>query len=233
MLFFLHLSYQCTRSKMYLDISILFDRFDTSDLDDMVKDGTIRGVILHEMAHVLGVGTLWEVNKLLDENNNYLEDTMATKIWRDWGCVSTPPVEKDFGPGTAFAHWDEECLGDELMTGFASGLLPLSKLTIATLDDLGYKVNYDAADDFDGSSTPCCNGSATASALNTPTLSDARRDYAVAYGQEILRENELPDDVALLLAQDDTGLIYVGDKIVVILVIENGIIFEVFVTKYD
>ena len=117
------------------------------------------------------------------------------------------------------------------MTPSASGNLPLSKLTIANLEDIGYEVDYDAADAFDGRNTTCCKGTVNAQTLNTPTLSDAGRDYAVAYGQEILRENELPDDVALLLAQDDTGLIYVGDKIVFVIVIENGIIFDVLVTK--
>ena len=62
-------------------------------------------------------------------------------------------------------------------------------------------------------------------------MSDAGRDDAVAYGQKILRENQLSDEVALLLEEDDTGLMYVGDKMVVVLYIEGGIIFEVFVTN--
>ena len=42
----------------------------------------------------------------------------------------------------------------------------------------------------------------------------------------------LPDEVALLLEQDETGE-YVGDKMVSVLVIEDGIIFDVLVTKDD
>ena len=34
------------------------------------------------------------------------------------------------------------------MTGFATGTLPMSKVTIGTLDDLGYTVNYGASDAF-------------------------------------------------------------------------------------
>ena len=229
MLFLSHLSHQSTRSKIYHDILISFDRFDTFDLNDMVEKGSIKGVIIHEMGHVLGVGLLWGDNGLLDENNNtrtYRNNTRAFDVWsKDWGCDGTPPVEQDSG------HWNEKCLEHELMTPRASGNLPLSKLTIANLEDIGYEVDYDAADAFDGRNTTCCNGTVNAQTLNTPTLSNAGRDYAVAYGQEILRENELPDDVALLLAQDDTGLIYVGDKIVFVIVIENGIIFDVLVTK--
>jgi hypothetical protein len=197
----------------------------------LVADGTIEDVILHEMGHVLGIGTLWDDNDLLDKNKNYRVGTKATGVWRNWGCIGTPPVEKDGGTGTAYGHWDEYCLGDELMTGIANGNFAFSNLTIASCEDIGYKVNYGAADAFDGSNSPCCEGTALSLTLNTRTLSDAGRDYAVAYGQEILRENELPDDAALLLAQDDTGLMYVGDKIIAVLIIENGILFEVFVTK--
>ena len=185
------------------------------------------GLILHEMGHIIGIGTLWDNNNLLDTNNDYRVDTRATNVWRnDWGCVGTPPIEKDPGP----FHWDEECLLDELMTGSRTGALPFSRLTIATVEDIGYSVNYDAADAFDGSDTTCCNGPAP-STQSKPTLSDAGRDDAVAYGQKILRENQLSDEVALLLEEDDTGLMYVGDKMVVVLYIEGGIIFEVFVTN--
>jgi hypothetical protein len=209
-----------------------FDRFDLYNIEELIERGTINEVILHEMGHVLGVGTLWETkfNDLLDENNDYRVGTKATGVWSNlWGCVGTPPIEKGGGDQTALGHWDEECLGDELMTGYGDDRL-ISKLTIASLDDIGYKVNYDVADIFDGSDTTCC-ADAALSTQNKPTLSDIGREYAVAYGQEILRKNELPVDVALLQAADDTGLTYVGDQIVVVLISENGTIFEVFVTK--
>ena len=189
------------------------------------------GLILHEMGHIIGIGTLWKNNNLLDTNNDYGVDTRATNVWRnDWGCVGTPPIEKNLGPGTALVHWDEECLRSELMTGFIALDPPFSRLTIAGVEDLGYGVNYNAANDFDGRNTTCCKARPL-SALNTPVLSDAGRDDAVAYGQKILSENQLPDDVALLLEENDTGLIYVGDLMGVVLYIEDGIIFEVFVTK--
>ena len=87
MLFLSHLSHQWTRSKIYNDILISFDRFDTFDLDRMVNDGTIYGVILHEMGHILGLGSLWEkkFNDLLDENNDYRVGTKAAGVWsKDW-----------------------------------------------------------------------------------------------------------------------------------------------------
>ena len=51
------------------------------------------------MAHVIGIGTFWEF-LVVDENLDYY-GPKATNVWQnDWGCVGTPPVEKDFGPGT-------------------------------------------------------------------------------------------------------------------------------------
>lgn len=58
-------------------------------------------------------------------------------------CVVTP------GPcnaGTIYAHWREATFGNELMTGYvAVGSNPMSVLTIAALGDIGYMVNYAAA----------------------------------------------------------------------------------------
>jgi hypothetical protein len=196
-------------------LSILFNSFDSADLADMVQSGIINGVILHEMGHVLGIGTLWKRNNLTDVDNNYRGGTRATDVWNNvWNCVGTPPVEKDFGNGTAFGHWDEECLGDELMTGFSGEDMPFSRLT---------------------TDTACCTGAIRPFSLNTPSLSSDGRDAAVLYGQNILSESQLSDDLAQLVEEDDTGLTYVGDRVVVVLYMEDGKIYEVFVgsTKED
>ena len=39
--------------------------FDSADLNMMQRDGTLKSVILHEMGHVLGIGTLWRHKRLL------------------------------------------------------------------------------------------------------------------------------------------------------------------------
>src|ERR1041385_4500317 len=39
--------------------------FDTADLKQMEKDGTLGDVITHEMGHVLGIGTIWTNKGLL------------------------------------------------------------------------------------------------------------------------------------------------------------------------
>eukprot|EP00978_Attheya_sp_CCMP212_P040435 scaffold220721_cov37-Attheya_sp.AAC.1 len=39
--------------------------FDRADLAALERDGSLKDVILHEMGHVLGIGTLWETKNLL------------------------------------------------------------------------------------------------------------------------------------------------------------------------
>ena len=59
------------------------------------------------------------------------------------------PVENTGGPGTADGHWRETVFRNELMSGFiAAPGNPLSRMTVASLGDLGYKVDLDAAEPY-------------------------------------------------------------------------------------
>ena len=64
--------------------------------------------------------------------------------------LSTPtpvPIETEGGPGTAEGHWSERVFDNELMTGWLdSGTNPISRLTIASMADLGYVVDMSKAD---------------------------------------------------------------------------------------
>jgi hypothetical protein len=59
------------------------------------------------------------------------------------------PVENTGGSGTVDAHWRESVFGSELMTGFVdAGVNPLSRVTVASMGDLGYAVNLADADPY-------------------------------------------------------------------------------------
>jgi hypothetical protein len=59
------------------------------------------------------------------------------------------PVENTGGPTTQDVHWSEAVFENELMTGFINSAgNPLSRLTVASLQDLGYVVNFDAAEPY-------------------------------------------------------------------------------------
>jgi hypothetical protein len=53
-------------------------------------------------------------------------------------------------PSAEALHWSEKEFDRELMTGYSESSmpLPLSRLTIAAMKDLGYQVNFGAAEAF-------------------------------------------------------------------------------------
>lgn len=136
--------------------------FDTADLARSRARGTFENIILHEMGHVFGIGVLFEENDLIDPITlDYRVDTFAGLEWQALGCSTQLPIEKDFGGGTAGAHWDEVCLDKELMTGVAerNGSEILSRITIGSLRDLGYEVDLTQADPYSAANVDpsCCN----------------------------------------------------------------------------
>jgi subtilisin-like proprotein convertase family protein len=130
-------------------------QFDTGDLATMELHGNLTDVIIHEMGHVLGIGTLWK-NKLLLKGAGTANPTFTgPKAMAEYATLAglnkpTPvPVENTGGPGTREGHWRESVFANELMTGFVdTGENPLSLLTAASLVDFGYRVNMDVAEAF-------------------------------------------------------------------------------------
>ena len=134
----------------------------------------LRVIVTHEMAHVLGVGgDFWRSNCARDclqwvaPNGNFqLGDDAyrcvhAQQAYYDLGLRRTERrgvpllVNHDGSLGNVCSHWAEwsfrvKGVSSELMTPFfESGIAqPLSTVTIGALEDIGYKVNYSAADDF-------------------------------------------------------------------------------------
>lgn len=126
--------------------------FDSADLEALEADGTLDDVIAHEMGHVLGVGTLWEPKGLLADAGTpqpTFTGPGAVAEYAALGGEGPVPVEGTGGPGTAGGHWREGRFGDELMSGFVGAPgNPLSRVTAASLGDLGYTVDLDAAEPY-------------------------------------------------------------------------------------
>lgn len=131
--------------------------FDSADLAAMQADGTFEGVILHEMAHVIGIGTLWQSKGLLQNiftTNPIYVGANALREYRQLSGNATAtgvPVENTGGPGTALGHWRESVFTTELMTGYAEEAgtaMPISRMTVGSLQDMGYTVDYTKADPY-------------------------------------------------------------------------------------
>lgn len=130
--------------------------FDTADLKKMKQQGTLGDVITHEMGHVLGIGTIWDLKSLLKgagTSNPTFNGKGAKAEYRTLrggsGAPKKVPVENTGGGGTADSHWRETVFRNELMSGFiAAPGNPVSRLTVASLKDLGYAVDFDAAEPY-------------------------------------------------------------------------------------
>jgi Leishmanolysin len=71
------------------------------------------------------------------------------RLLRGGGRRRRVPVENSGGLGTADSHWRETVFRNELMSGFiAAPGNPLSRMTAASLGDLGYQVDVDAGEPY-------------------------------------------------------------------------------------
>ncbi|MCA9245846.1 MAG: hypothetical protein KDA42_01995 [Planctomycetales bacterium] len=150
-------------------------QFDSADLASLESSGQLVDVILHEMGHVIGIGTIWDNLGLLTgaggSNPRFTGANATAQFNAIFGGSSTSvPVANTGGGGTRDSHWRESTFNNELMTGYIdSGSNPISGVTIGQLEDLGYQVNYASADPYTppgglaaGTSTSLSTGSTSA-----------------------------------------------------------------------
>ena len=145
---------------------MFFDIEDMVGLEEQEEGRHLDGTILHEMAHVMGFGSLWEYLGLLqdpvdpsqatgNEDPHFVGDS-AIKAFNEIGgdeyTGGEPvPAENLGGAGVVNGHWREFVFRTELMTPFLNGGVPnpLSVVTLASFQDLGYEeVDVSLADEF-------------------------------------------------------------------------------------
>ena len=162
-----------------------FMEFDSADLVNLERGGQLTDVILHEMGHVLGIGTLWGDKGLLSGAGGGDPKFTGANAVNQYNSIfdrtgAWVPVENTGGGGTRDSHWRESVLRNELMTGFLnSGRNLLSRITVGSLADLGYAVNYGAADAFAPSVASVASTSSTASSSRSPASRAIHADTGV------------------------------------------------------
>ena len=138
-----------------------------SQMADVKSNGetTAWRTVVHELAHIFGVGTLWGENGLVDSQGWYIGSNALREYrnkFNDQTFIAIP-IENDGGGGTAGGHLEEGTqsgasvdnrtrdgkfypgLDADLLTGWAenhSGDEPLTRVSIGLLEDLGYEVVY-------------------------------------------------------------------------------------------
>lgn len=128
--------------------------FDVADAATFDSYGLWYDIVLHEMIHTLGLGTLWDyqglvTTEVIDDNGTKrpIDDTIGYVYNGELANAASLEefgteviIEQDGGSGTAGGHWDEETYNNELMTGYINDNNILSEVTYAGLVDLGYDV---------------------------------------------------------------------------------------------
>ena len=115
-------------------------QFDIADAGRYAYD--FDAIILHEMLHSVGFGSVWSYFPGLVSGGTFNGDSAVDAYYAEFS-VSTGgiPVEQQGGSGTAGAHWDEDTFNTELMTGYIDPFpsdMYVADMTIASLADLGY-----------------------------------------------------------------------------------------------
>lgn len=153
--------------------------FDSADAQNLINAGTFEAVVLHEIGHVLGFGTLWELNGVYDSATSgattvgqYIGANALAVYNEEFGLDEDfIPIENNGGSGTADGHFDEEFFGvalnsnptvatglrfgpnsGELLTGFlgAGNNIFISETNGGTFQDIGFEVDFDAIRAFNG-----------------------------------------------------------------------------------
>lgn len=157
-------------------------------------------------------------------------------------------------PGSNCVHWAESCLLNEVMTSAANTKLPVSRLTLAGLEDLGYEVDYSQAESFTVAdlnlNCVCKNrwrrslfdaddalsfrdeeaerllGASNSTSNTRRQLSSEGHQYASEYGQSILKKNR--DQISLLPGSDVPDI---GGDVVYVIYLEEDTVYSVLVTS--
>ena len=182
------------------------------------------------------------INSFVREQLNLCPSTVDTKASREWeiitGCSNDAvPMERSISASSNVAQctfWDEECMQDELMTTIISEHHLLSRVTIATLEDIGYQVDYDQADSYslrDINPACACNRRLRQSSDLTRSkrrkLSDEGREGAIRHGRSLIQDNM----IALALNKDEEHVEghsdYRAGNTAVVYYLEEGELFSV------
>ncbi len=174
---------------------------DAADLDWMETNGALEAVILHEMGHVLGIGTLWDHFGLLRNPSVAVEAEVDTHFAGPQAIVAfdgaggasytagakVPVENRGTRPGSDDSHWRKTVFGPELMSpSISPGSSPLSSVTVASLADLGYAVRMDLADAY---------------RLPGPAALLAHRRRAIDLGNDVIRPDvEVRDETGRVVA---------------------------------
>jgi hypothetical protein len=140
--------------------------FVDNKMDGLLQANQLTDTVTHEMGHILGIGTHW--NNIPNIATGLSSDPTqcgtnpefigvnAIREYRALGGTGNITIETEGGPGTCDGHWKESIFGAELMTGVLNAGVPnpLSRITLGSLQDLGYSVDLSKANAYTIAAAP-------------------------------------------------------------------------------
>jgi hypothetical protein len=141
----------------------------------------LRGIMIHEFAHALGFGTLWEpidfgASRGGKWGRTWIDTTTATYTANSYAGYAYGSLLGTTGAiaiplSTDLSHWDENRFDTELLTPIAEApgiTMPVSVLTLSALRDLGWRINLAAAQPYRLPSIVAAPILAKSNAITTP-----------------------------------------------------------------
>lgn len=124
----------------------------TPGLERSRAAGYLGTILLHELGHVLGIGTNWFRSPYFQDaagpNPRFL-GPMAMQAAFDVGASKSPttpvPVSRT-GESGAYTHWRTPALGNDIMQ--SGGGSALTVVSAAALQDMGYGISRAALDPY-------------------------------------------------------------------------------------
>ena len=127
--------------------------FDAADLNSYTEVQW-EEIVMHEIGHVVGLGTLWDTRFVNCVTKEYLgnpftgQSRAKEKYLASGGSLgdaangNVPPLSSDCN------HWDEAMVNTELMTPLYDVSAPLSAVTAGAVEDLNYVIDYGFVEQF-------------------------------------------------------------------------------------
>ncbi|KAI8463329.1 MAG: hypothetical protein J3K34DRAFT_462472 [Monoraphidium minutum] len=152
--------------------------FDPVKIASQGGQSVFETVVLHEMGHALGLGTIDQfigcIPATCTPGSNaqvFWQCTNANREYAAIGCSGRVPIETAMGEGSGCAHWSEARLVNELMTpSLNRGVTnPFSRVTLGALEDHygAGRINFAEADAYTCLSPAAPNVNAAAAGNGT------------------------------------------------------------------
>ena len=135
---------------------------------DSLTPAELIDTMIHELLHALGVGTLWTPDERVSLSGDSDGRSLVRKTGRQW-FYTAPRALAAYkalgGQGTGIlldpdqGHWAGPLFCSEILSGAAGDVTdrvnPISLITLAALEDLGYTANLGRADHYRLSGKAC------------------------------------------------------------------------------